>query len=279
MRTKYEFIVDRDDNNKIVSRSAVIYVMGSKKESEDDVFAYALKIKEYFENESWFKPSVDFYDKDDNSVMVLFGEVETTDRIEIKEYLSEFKQSLKNNIEVVKDVASETTTTEVVDEEETACDITIEDVRNYATYKAKMLWNLDLDIPIEINGRLKIALGRYVIRNGEPHRIELSKDLFRLYSPRILQETVLHELCHWAYHVMGLPYHDNEEAFELELIRIGSHSSGTVALRGSYYVALCSTCGKLQRRFTTKAGCTRYITKRVISKCCGDRMVAKSLDR
>lgn len=88
-----------------------------------------------------------------------------------------------------------------------------------AKFFAKKLWHRNYNLPVVINGRFKTTLGRYYYW----HSIELSSEL--LDDEYLLNDTLLHELCHWYCHTGNKQYEDGSEDFEKELRRIGATST------------------------------------------------------
>ena len=95
-------------------------------------------------------------------------------------------------------------------------------------------FNMRLEIPIKMNGRLSSTLGRYMSRTyfGEfmPVSIELSKthltaalivgDVEEVY------DTLKHELVHYALSVQGKNFNDGSYDFEMKLYELNISSSG-----------------------------------------------------
>ena len=255
MKTRFEWDVQRDDNNKITDRYATIYVIGNSNDSEDEIFAYAKEIITFFEDTTWFTPIVDFFDIDENSVMILFGSCEPSDRLEIKEGLADFKRARKEALKIknaYRDVVEaaaeevideaektvhssndEATEVSAIDETTDLCGATHKEIVDFAKAQLAYWWGLDLKVDIEINTRFSKSLGRYSTINDKPLSLEFSKRLFEHYPNHIIQEVVLHELCHYACHVLGRGYHDKDLDFKQEIKRIGSHESGTVKYRSA----------------------------------------------
>ena len=94
-------------------------------------------------------------------------------------------------------------------------------------------YGMKLNIPININGRLKRVLGRYVHRtvDGEPLRMEFSKNYLIRGNLDDIKGTIKHECIHYALHQQGKPYKDGTALFESELIKHGSHSTGTLRIK------------------------------------------------
>lgn len=111
-------------------------------------------------------------------------------------------------------------------------------------------YDIDLDIPIVLNGRLKRIYGRYVYHNSvrKGIKIEMGKNYILNQSWENIRQTLIHECIHYALHILGKPFRDGQECFENELKKHGSHSTGTVSYRGKEYIYGCPSCGKTVRR-------------------------------
>ena len=124
--------------------------------------------------------------------------------------------------------------------------MTLEELTAYAEQFLKETYGMELGIPIEINGRLRRAQGRYISSydDNEPKRIELAKFLINYGTDSVIKDTLKHELVHYAFHVQGLPFDDGDKVFEDELRRLGIRSSGT-DLVGKRYLIRCNKCGRI----------------------------------
>lgn len=122
--------------------------------------------------------------------------------------------------------------------------MTLEELTAYAEQFLRETYGMELGIPIEINGRLSRAQGRYISSydEKEPKRIELAKFLINYGTDSAIKDTLKHELVHYAFHVQGLPFDDGDKEFEDELVRlgIGSDESNIVGMR---YLIKCTRCG------------------------------------
>lgn len=131
-------------------------------------------------------------------------------------------------------------------------------------------YGFKLDIPIVINGRLKSVFGRFVYnaQRKEPLRIEMSKNYVTHQKATTVEETLIHELIHYALFVQNLPFNDGHPYFEAELKKWGSHSSGTVKYKGKTVVYGCPSCNA---KFRKKK---RYPkNRRYVSSCCNKAIV------
>ena len=90
-----------------------------------------------------------------------------------------------------------------------------------AKFFAKILWHRNFNLPIKINKRFRVTLGLYYYG----HSIELSHEL--LEDEYLLNDTLLHELCHWYCDTSFKESKDGSDDFERELRRIGATSTRT----------------------------------------------------
>lgn len=122
-------------------------------------------------------------------------------------------------------------------------------------------YGLELKIPIKVNGRLKRTLGRFALKAGKPHAIELSADLLQYQERNVIIDVLKHECIHYACFELGKPYKDGEEHFERELKRHGVAKTGTYAYKGNRHVYRCVTCKKVylrHRKYSTDdQGCVK----------------------
>ena len=97
-------------------------------------------------------------------------------------------------------------------------------LENYANQWLLDNYNLELDIPIEINNRLTRALGRlrlkqYGLGRLAPHVIELSGRLVKNNTTEDIYKILKHELVHFALFTLNKPYKDGDIYFENELTK------------------------------------------------------------
>lgn len=142
-------------------------------------------------------------------------------------------------------------------------------------------FNMRLEIPIKMNGRLTRTMGRYLARNyfGSviPKSIELSKtylvaalivgDLEEIY------DTLKHELVHYALSVQGKNYSDGDYDFEKKLYELNISSSGSTPVRKRlskrtlrYYVPYKIYQGDNKEEFIFRSGNSYYESATVKSR-------------
>ena len=69
------------------------------------------------------------------------------------------------------------------------------------------------------NSRLKSTGGRYLLNN---HNIELNKKLYDHFGIEELKGIILHELCHYHLHILGMGYQHRDADFRSLLKRVGA---------------------------------------------------------
>lgn len=142
-------------------------------------------------------------------------------------------------------------------------------------------FNMELKIPIKMNGRLTRTMGRYLARNyfGNviPKSIELSKtylvaalivgDLEEIY------DTLKHELVHYALSVQGKNYSDGDYDFEKKLYELNISSSGSTPVRKRlsertlrYYIPYKIYQGDNKEEFIFRSGNSYYESATVKSR-------------
>lgn len=85
-------------------------------------------------------------------------------------------------------------------------------------------WNKMLDIPININNRLRSKNGYFrFYPNGRP--IEIGLNVKGCKSIEELIGVLKHELCHWHCFTEGLQYDDGTKDFESMLLSVGAPST------------------------------------------------------
>jgi SprT-like protein len=114
----------------------------------------------------------------------------------------------------------------------------------------KNAYNLELNIPVRVNGRLRSTYGRFICHpTGRiPIAIEMSKNYIKHQDWKTVYETLIHECIHYALFVMNKPYNDGHPVFEREIQKHGSHSTGTIEYRGKVQQYGCPSCDKVFNR-------------------------------
>lgn len=125
--------------------------------------------------------------------------------------------------------------------------ITLDYLTNVARNFINNEYNIDLNIPIKINNRLRRTLGRYLEnQSGKPSHIDLSNKLFIYAHQAVAIGVVKHEVLHYALKKLNKPSKDGEPYFERELERLQLPSSTnpnrSIMYVGKKYVFHCSKC-------------------------------------
>lgn len=154
----------------------------------------------------------------------------------------------------------------------------LEIIREKAKFYAKELWGLDFNLPIILNGRYKNIMGSLYYKDREakiPEKIMLAGSLFDgKYNELTIDDTLLHELCHWYCSISGKQSRDNSRDFEKELYKIGASSTGTAFHVGTSYIGKCKKCGKVVIEKNSKYILSKYLNNdRYWTKCCNAQMV------
>lgn len=123
--------------------------------------------------------------------------------------------------------------------------ITLDYLSDYADKFLQKNYNIQLEIPIERNNRLKRALGVYKHskNNDLPLKIELAGFLLEYGSESTILGILKHELIHYALHVCNKPFKDGHPYFENELKKHNVPSTNELKV-GKYYKLKCNGCNK-----------------------------------
>ena len=139
-------------------------------------------------------------------------------------------------------------------------------------------YGIELRIPVKINGRMKSKHGvfKHMCSYKKSVSIEIGKVYIENNSWETIYSTLKHECIHHALYELDKPFKDGHPYFEAELVKHGSHSTGTVPYRGKVVVYACSGCGreiKRKKRYPRNgAGYTAMCCKAPI-KFVGERIV------
>ena len=98
----------------------------------------------------------------------------------------------------------------------------------------KQNFGIQLKVPIESNGRLSRALGRFIIDGGRADKIELSKNLLDNYNYSTIIDVLNHELVHYALYTLNKPYGDNDRYFIETCKRLNVSLTGTIKYKVVY---------------------------------------------
>ena len=139
-------------------------------------------------------------------------------------------------------------------------------LEKHANEFLKKEFNLTLEIPIEINGRLKRAAGRYCCKinqiTGEitPEKIQIARFTIEDNKTEDVIDTLKHELVHYALSVKGEKFHDKDLNFINTCNRLGIGL--THNYKSKYKIFKCKKCGKITKSYTD-------ISKKYFHKCGG----------
>lgn len=144
---------------------------------------------------------------------------------------------------------------------------------------AKEIWNVNISIPINVSKKMKRMFGYFMTKTngrGQTKAVKLSF-AYRLvngdYKLLTIVDVIKHELAHYMVFTNGIGFHDGDMEFENELIRIGAHSTGTLAGAGESYFGVCSCCGKVATRGNEKKVMKQCaIDSTWVSRCCGKKI-------
>ena len=110
----------------------------------------------------------------------------------------------------------------------------VHQLSGYAKKFLKETYNLELTIPIELNGRMSKTCGWFrhmrnrVTGEGKPVKIEMNRFFVENNDPITVLDVLRHELVHYALYIQKIPYKDGQPAFERELKRLGIVSQSTI---------------------------------------------------
>jgi SprT-like protein len=109
------------------------------------------------------------------------------------------------------------------DKGEDTMKLSIHQLQMYAKKFLKDNYNLDLVVPLQLNGRLNTCKGRFVSYRGTkiPKVIELNKIFVEHNDPAVVLDVLRHELVHYALFMLNKPNSDGHPVFENELKRLG----------------------------------------------------------
>lgn len=112
------------------------------------------------------------------------------------------------------------------------------------------------------NKRLKTTGGRYHLQD---HHIDINPLMYTEFDLDNLRRVVLHELCHYHLHLLGMDYHHRSHAFRTLLAQVGGSRYAPPTSkrqpRTAKWLYQCTGCGVViarQRRFNTR----RYVCRR-----------------
>ncbi|MEK4701409.1 SprT family protein [Solibacillus sp. FSL R7-0668] len=102
------------------------------------------------------------------------------------------------------------------------------------------------------NNRLKSTGGRYLLSS---HDIELNKKLYDHFGIEELEGIILHELCHYHLHILGMGYQHRDADFKNLLKRVGAprfcsriEASTPIKKKSVIQYYCCKNCGQVYKR-------------------------------
>lgn len=103
-------------------------------------------------------------------------------------------------------------------------------LQDFARKFLKDTYNLELVVPLKLNGRMKTTCGwfRYKKRSRVPVVVELNKFFVENNESDLVIDVLKHELIHYALFMKGIPCRDGDYEFEKELKRLGVVSQSTI---------------------------------------------------
>ena len=114
-------------------------------------------------------------------------------------------------------------------------------------------YGYSLDIPVEINNRIKKTLGRVTYRrqNGryEPIKIEFSSELIKSGNKELIIDTIKHEMAHYFVLKDTGERHNHDSYWKNWAIRLGCRPSASIRVYDNReenykYKVVCSHCNK-----------------------------------
>lgn len=135
---------------------------------------------------------------------------------------------------------------------------TVNQLEKYASKFLKDNYQLEMSIPLELNGRMKRTCGWFKslrFKDGRTPialKIELNKFFVENNEPVAVLDVLRHELVHYALFQQGKPNTDGHPVFEGELRRLGIVSQSTInkyeikskPVRKSVYQCATESCGR-----------------------------------
>lgn len=123
------------------------------------------------------------------------------------------------------------------------------------------------------NNRLKTIGGRYMLNN---HDIQLNKTLYEHFGIEELRGIILHELCHYHLHLLGMGYKHRDADFRKLLKQVGAprfcariDQPIKNEIKKIIYVYQCIDCGQEYRRKR------RMNEKKYCCSICGGKITFK----
>lgn len=103
-------------------------------------------------------------------------------------------------------------------------------------------FGMECTIPIKLNGRLKVAMGRFVYTRKEAKYIDIAKELILHNEWEKVVGVLHHELVHYGLHEKKLPFGDGDVYFQKTCNMLNVPLVAEVKTKVP--VVQCDSCGK-----------------------------------
>ena len=156
--------------------------------------------------------------------------------------------------------------------------VTLEAVKLACEMIFEKEFNMKLEIPVLLTGRLKKSLGRFYYSSAfhKPSKLVFNKSFFTntAYDLATLESVLLHECVHAELCIKGMPFDDCDPGFIKECKRVGATLTRELELiKDVKYVVQCEKCGaELEVNKTVFNHIDEYRTK-----CCKADLVNKRI--
>ena len=156
--------------------------------------------------------------------------------------------------------------------------VTLEAVKLACEMIFEKEFNMKLEIPVLLTGRLKKSLGRFYYSSAfhKPSKLVFNKSFFFIlaYDLATLESVLLHECVHAELCIKGMPFDDCDPGFIKECKRVGATLTRELELiKDVKYVVQCEKCGaELEVNKTVFNHIDDYRTK-----CCKADLVNKRI--
>ena len=156
--------------------------------------------------------------------------------------------------------------------------VTLEAVKLACEMIFEKEFNMKLEIPVLLTGRLKKSLGRFYYSSAfhKPSKLVFNKSFFTnpAYDLVTLESVLLHECVHAELCIKGMPFDDCDPGFIKECKRVGATLTRELELiKDVKYVVQCEKCGaELEVNKTVFNHIDEYRTK-----CCKADLVNKRI--
>lgn len=128
-------------------------------------------------------------------------------------------------------------------------------------------FDMTLDIPIFINGRMKTTFGYFRYKNGQAWQIDMSKEFIDTQPREVVIDVLKHELVHYALFQLKKPFGDGDRYFKDTLDRLGIGRTRTYKVKGKFHKYICNCEDKTfyrKRKLQKGAYCTSCKTLKYV---------------